>query len=386
MARHIQAAMIPRCLPLLEGLEVGSLYLPCGAVGGDLFDVIKISEDVLALVIIDVTGFGVLSALISAMAKVCFTNYIHRGASPQTIIERVNAEIIHEVSADFYLTAFLGYLDLHDNKLTYCNGGHVCPVVYRAKQAELEVLKAHGTFIGVFDNGYYEEQSVTLAPGDCLVLFTDGLYRLFSEDAQQGRCSVERMIVNGLATGSIASLLETIRNAYTAYSEHAPLPDDISLLCTEVLTQSRRSQTKEDLGFATDETVYLQFISYFEEMDRTIATVLSAMDNSGYPDDCIRKMKITLTELLVNAISHGNNKNTVKKVAVGHIVDHEKAVVSIMDEGEGFSPATIPDPTLPENLIKPCGRGLFIVKHYVDSLEYNEKGNRVKVTKVHSCK
>lgn len=378
--------MIPRSLPLLEGLEVGSLYLPCGAVGGDLFDAIKISEDVLALVIFDVTGFGVPSALISAMAKVCFTNYIHTGASPRTVIERVNAEIINEVSADFYLTAFLGYLDLHDNTLTYCNGGHVCPVVYRAKQAELEVLKAHGTLLGVFDNGYYEEQSVTLASGDCLVLFTDGLYRLFSEDTQQGRSAAERIITSELATGSIESLLKTVRAAYTAYSEHTPIPDDISLLCTEVLTQSRRSQTKEDLGFAAAETVYLQFISYFEEMDRVIATVLSAMDNSGYPDDCIRKMKITLTELLVNAISHGNNKDITKKVVVGHTVDHEKTVVSIMDEGEGFLPASIPDPTLPENLIKPCGRGLFIVKHYVDSIEYNKKGNRVAVTKFHPCK
>ena len=71
IARKIQAAMIPRSFPAVEGLEINSVYLPCCAVGGDLFDCIQISDDILAFLIFDVTGFGISSALISAMAKVC---------------------------------------------------------------------------------------------------------------------------------------------------------------------------------------------------------------------------------------------------------------------------------------------------------------------------
>jgi serine/threonine-protein kinase RsbW len=117
-------------------------------------------------------------------------------------------------------------------------------------------------------------------------------------------------------------------------------------------------------------------------MDRTTATVLTAMDITGYADETIRKMKIVLTELLVNSIVHGNGRDHTKKVVVGHVVDRKQVTVSILDEGAGFDPTTIPDPTLPENLEKPYGRGLYIVQHYVESLTFNETGNRVTIRKI----
>jgi serine/threonine-protein kinase RsbW len=107
------------------------------------------------------------------------------------------------------------------------------------------------------------------------------------------------------------------------------------------------------------------------------------MDAAAFADDSIRKMKITLTELIANAIGHGNGENHAKKAIVGHVVNRTVATVSIMDEGEGFDPANIPDPTLPENLIKDHGRGLYIVRNYVDEISFNEKGTRVMIRKYH---
>jgi serine/threonine-protein kinase RsbW len=119
-------------------------------------------------------------------------------------------------------------------------------------------------------------------------------------------------------------------------------------------------------------------------MDKAAAIILSSMDSLGYPDESIRKMKIILTELFANAIYHGNKGDHSKKVTVGHLINKKKILVSIMDEGDGFDPKIIPDPTLPENLIKDCGRGLYIVHSYVDKVEFNGKGNRVTVIKHHS--
>ena len=384
IARKIHAAMVPKCFPTAEGLELASLYLPCGAVGGDLYDVVQLSDDVLAFLIFDVTGFGISSALISAMAKVCFANHLRSGVSPRAVIERVNAEIIREVSADFYLTAFLGYLDLHDNRLTYSNAGHAYPVVYRKASDSILSLKTQGTLLGVFDNGFFEEQSVYLNPGDCLVLITDGIYRIFSENIQNGKKLFEEKVREVLGSASPKELIAFVREQYDILKAGKGTEDDITALTAEVLTQSRKNLIKENLGFSRDEPVYLQFISYYEEMDRAVATVLSSMDMFGFADEAIRKMKITLTELLVNAILHGNKRDFSRKVTMGHVVDRKKAVISILDEGEGFDPSNIPDPTLPENLAKDCGRGLFIVRHYADCVTFNEKGNRVTVTKYHA--
>jgi serine/threonine-protein kinase RsbW len=129
--------------------------------------------------------------------------------------------------------------------------------------------------------------------------------------------------------------------------------------------------------------VYVQYIGYYEEMEKAASAILRSMDSYGYRDEDIRKMKIVLSELMANAIGHGNKLDHSKKVAVGHMVNAQNAVVAIMDEGEGFDPSTIPDPTLPENIVKDRGRGLYIVQKYVDSIEFNSKGNRVRITKKH---
>jgi serine phosphatase RsbU (regulator of sigma subunit)/anti-sigma regulatory factor (Ser/Thr protein kinase) len=387
IARKIQAAMIPQRLPSMEGLEMASLYLPSGAVGGDLFDVIQISEDILALFIFDVAGHGVSAALISSMAKVSFSDHIRGLLSPRLVMERVNAQMIRNISTDYYLTAVVAYLDMHDNKLTYCNAGHAYPIVYNKKERSVEALNSTGIFVGVTDQGLYEEKSLYLNPGDWLFFFTDGIYRIFGADNElRGRQLFEREILKSMNNASPQSFIEALRTLHEMKNADGDPVDDVTAVVIEFLTQSRKNQIRGKLGFTRDDPVYLQFISYFEEMDRAAAVILSAMDSLGYPDESIRKMKIILTELFANAIYHGNGGDYSKKVTVGHIVNKQKVVVSIMDEGKGFDPKKIPDPTLPENLVKDCGRGLFIVRSYVDSLEFNTAGNRVTVVKHHTLR
>jgi serine/threonine-protein kinase RsbW len=197
---------------------------------------------------------------------------------------------------------------------------------------------------------------------------------------------LEKELMSCADGGSSAAFVGDLHKRYEKKRSVVEESDDIVAIAIEFLTQSRKNQIKGKLGFTEDEPVYLQFISYFEEMDRAAAIILSAMDSLGYPDDSIRKMKIILTELFANAIYHGNNEDHSKKVTVGHSINKKKVVVSIMDEGQGFDPDAIPDPTLTENLIKDCGRGLFIARSYVDKIYFNEAGNRVTVVKNYSSR
>ena len=380
IARKVHAAMIPEILPVAEELEIKSLYIPCQHIGGDLFDVVQISDNIIAFLVIDVAGCGVQAALVSATAKIRFSSYMKAGFSPGAAMEQVDADI-KKLSLNSFITAFLGYLDLHDNKLTYCNAGHPYPVIFRRAQNSLEMLKTHGTIIGVLTEGFFEECSVYLNPGDCLVMFTDGIYHCFSGSLQ--RPALEEFISDTLNRNTPEEFISQIKARISSDETGNSVEDDVTVITVEILTVSRKNQIKEKLGFSKDDPVYLQFLRYYEDMDKAIAVILSSMDSCGNSDDAIRKMKISLTELIVNAILHGNKKDFSKKVIMGHIVDKSTAVISIMDEGSGFNPNTIPDPTLPENLIKDCGRGLFIVRHYVDSLIFNDKGNRVTIIKYH---
>jgi serine/threonine-protein kinase RsbW len=92
-------------------------------------------------------------------------------------------------------------------------------------------------------------------------------------------------------------------------------------------------------------------------------------------------IKLALEEALINAVKHGNQLDRAKKVAVAYRVWADRFEVTITDEGTGFDPADVPDPTAVENLERPCGRGLMLMRHYMTEVHYNSRGNSVSMVK-----
>jgi len=88
-------------------------------------------------------------------------------------------------------------------------------------------------------------------------------------------------------------------------------------------------------------------------------------------------IKLALEEALVNAIKHGNQMDRAKKVHVAYRIDPDHFEIDIRDEGPGFNPEDVPDPMAPENLERPCGRGLLLMRHYMTEVIYHPPGNRV---------
>jgi serine/threonine-protein kinase RsbW len=99
-------------------------------------------------------------------------------------------------------------------------------------------------------------------------------------------------------------------------------------------------------------------------------------------DQEVFSVRLALEEALVNAIKHGNEMDRSKKVYVSYRFSGDRLEVRITDEGKGFDPSDVPDPTAIENLERPCGRGLMLMKHYMTEVEYNDSGNSVAMAKV----
>ena len=104
----------------------------------------------------------------------------------------------------------------------------------------------------------------------------------------------------------------------------------------------------------------------------------------GFCEPAMFAIKLALEEGLINAIKHGNGFDKSKKVTLEYQVDPQQAVICITDEGKGFDPDAVPDPTADENLEKPCGRGIMLMRAYMDDVRYNERGNSVCLTKKNS--
>jgi serine/threonine-protein kinase RsbW len=109
--------------------------------------------------------------------------------------------------------------------------------------------------------------------------------------------------------------------------------------------------------------------------------LLEEVARHAYSEESTFAIKLAVEEALNNAVKHGNGFDASKTINLSFRVDGGEAVVTITDEGEGFDPRSLPDPTAEENLQKPTGRGIMLMRAYMDEVRFNEKGNQVRLVK-----
>ena len=105
--------------------------------------------------------------------------------------------------------------------------------------------------------------------------------------------------------------------------------------------------------------------------------IVREIDQRGYGEEDAFAIKLALEEALVNAIRHGNRSDPAKHITLRYYVGEDRIVVCVEDEGDGFRPEDVPDPTLDENLEKPHGRGLMLMRAYMSDVRFNERGNEI---------
>lgn len=133
-------------------------------------------------------------------------------------------------------------------------------------------------------------------------------------------------------------------------------------------------------------------MSYIEEFEEMIPSdtaagravqerIVNLMEQQNFPMRAVFGVRLALEEALVNAIKHGNRMDPDKKVRVLCQICEIKVRIEIEDEGEGFDPSDVPDPTDEENLEKPGGRGIMLMRSFMNLIEYNDAGNQLTLEK-----
>lgn len=112
--------------------------------------------------------------------------------------------------------------------------------------------------------------------------------------------------------------------------------------------------------------------------------MLAKLKEKDYGKEDIFSIHLAVEEAFVNAVKHGNKMDLDKKIEFCYRIDDDKVEISIKDEGTGFDPNQVPDPRCGNNLFKPSGRGLFLIRSYMDEVEYNKKGTCLKIVKYKS--
>lgn len=123
-----------------------------------------------------------------------------------------------------------------------------------------------------------------------------------------------------------------------------------------------------------------------ETLEGYCRQILDKLDSRFFTAEDFFAIHLSLQEAFINAIKHGNKQDPAKLVHVDFNVTSDKCEVFIADEGAGFDPACLPDPTSNENLLKTSGRGILLIRSYMDFVEFNETGNVLHMIKYSSCK
>jgi len=136
-----------------------------------------------------------------------------------------------------------------------------------------------------------------------------------------------------------------------------------------------------DFGIREDELSEVVIPSDLRSAKTPEERILSELQRCGYEDDAIFALKLALEEAMTNAVKHGNRNDAGKRVWVRYHVDPKRVVIMVRDEGCGFCPDKVPDPTAEENLERPNGRGLMLMYSYMTKVRYNDRGNEVWLLK-----
>jgi serine/threonine-protein kinase RsbW len=132
-------------------------------------------------------------------------------------------------------------------------------------------------------------------------------------------------------------------------------------------------------GFAGWQQVGIHSLA---EVQGLIGRFLDELAPIGFADKELFGIRLALEEALVNAVKHGNRQDPSKTVRIRYQINSREFLIEIQDEGRGFDPEGVPDPLNPENLERPGGRGVFLMRHYMSWVQYNEAGNCVTLCKV----
>ena len=231
LARTIQQSLLPGKLPSEGWLRASGSSVASHEVGGDYFDVTPVNPHCWCAVVADVSGKGVSSALLASLLQGALITATDHPGTLSRRIERLNRFLMDRTGGEKYATVFYGLLEL-DGRLSYVNAAHCPPIVVRAG-GELSTLDATGMPVGLMEAAEFGVAEERLAPGDKIVIYTDGVTEAQNAAGEFFGKKRLREIVTAHAAEPCQAVHDAIQQAVTEFTEGSPQSDDITLVVLE---------------------------------------------------------------------------------------------------------------------------------------------------------
>lgn len=366
VAHLIQQHFLPKKLPDVPGWQVAAYYQPAREVGGDFYDVIPLPDGRIGFVVGDVTDKGVPAALIMSATRSLLRASAQRLIEPGAVLERLNEQMSPDMPEKMFVTCLYGVLNPATGHLRFANAGHDVPYVKTAHG--IEELRARGMPLGLMPGMDYEEKEITLAPGDRVLLHSDGIAEAHDADREMfGFPRLSQTMADVAPGQDLIQHVLTVLEAFTGTD--AEQEDDITMVSLEWVP--------EGSGGADDVLAEFDLESVAGNERQAIERVESALDGVGLEPARLESLKTAVGEATMNAMEHGNEYQADRPVHIVVLRDADSIRVRVTDQGEVVE---LPDPETPDleaklaGQQKPRGWGMFLIEKLVDETHVTGEG------------
>ena len=362
LARTIQRAALPGDFPSGEGFRVDAAMQAAREIGGDFYDFFRLGDSRLAFLVADVSGKGITAALYMMTAKTLLKDKLLALRDPAAALAEANAELCANNPANMFLTAWVGVLDPGTGEVVFANAGHNPPALVAAGRRVRFVTGKSGPVLAFREGIPYRAHALSLAPGDALFLYTDGVTEAL--DAKNALFGEERLAaaLEAVEDPEPHALCTVVRAAVAAFAEGMPQADDITVLAVRrppAPRAFRRSFPPTREGVA--------------EASRYLDGVLGASPSPAL-DMLAPQLHIVLDEIASNIARHSGAAAFEVSVEPGK--DAVKLVFA--DDGKPYDPLSAPEPdTALGTEARPIGGlGILMVRKMASSVSYRRDGGR----------
>ena len=381
VAREIQRGLVPRDFAALGAggvVECAACLEPARAVGGDLYDVFRLDDNRLCLVVGDVSGKGIPAALFMVMTLTLIRGIARLSGRPDEILGRVNEALSADNPSSMFVTLFCAVLEQDTGRLTCASGGHLSPFIVRRGEAPRPALTAEGTLVGVLPGLAYSAAEVTLEPGDLLVAFTDGVTEARNPGAELFGEPRLRSLLGGLRDSTPGVAVTAILDGVRAFAGTAEQADDIAILALRYVGPgATNASPAPDLS--------LDLRATLDDLGRAAAAARALCEARGVAREPTDDVLLALDELLANVIKYGYRGDPEGSITVRLWIGGDAVTLEIRDRAPGFDPlqARRPDIEMPLDARPEGGLGIFLARSVVDAMEYERADgeNRLRVTR-----
>ena len=370
IASRIQRGMLPKFFPTRDDRDDVQIYAsltPAKEVGGDLFD-FYFRDEKLFFCIGDVSGKGVPASLFMAVTRAVFRTVLARESMPDRIMTTMNKTIADMNENCMFVTLFVGVLDLPTGRMYYCNAGHDAPLLVGTGVGTLPCDS--NIPVGFRPSWKYTLQEAQIFTDTTIFLYTDGLTEAMN--ASKAQFGQER--VHAVANQALArqrqeprQLIGMMTEAVHQFVGDADQSDDLTMMAIQYIRQQRDVRLRKSIVLANDTQEVPRLNDFVAEVCQTV----------GFTAEVGMQVTLAIEEAVVNVMNYAYPPGISGNVTIEAVSNDLRLKFTITDSGKPFDPTVQADvdTTLPASQRRIGGLGIHIVRHLMDSINYERVDN-----------